>query len=154
MTTLEGAWGVVRTRLNANVPTYPNVDEIPIRYLNDNQDPLPNEPAPFIFVDWVSDPGELASFGGGAGANRWRYRARCVFYVFIPAGAGLEAAANIAEQVATVFRGYRDSSISCFDCTVYPGGSGKALNPPGIDSAVDNYFWAAAELDLFYDLIG
>lgn len=149
MTTATQAFTVIRTRLEANQPS-----GLGLRWQNEDGEALPDTPAPFAYIEFLTDPAFLASFGGGRSANRYRNRARITAYVFVPRGQGLTVATDYAEQVATVFRSYRDADISCFDASVYPGGNGADIKPPGLDSAVDNYFYAVAEISLFFDQIG
>lgn len=149
MTTATQAYNIIRARLEANAPA-----GLALRWQNDDPQPLPDVPAPFVHTEFVADPASLVSFGGGRGNNRYRHPARIEAYIFVPKGWGLTPATDYAEQIAAIFRSYRDSDISCFDATPYPGGNGSDVKPPGVQSEVDNYFWAVAEVSLFYDLIG
>lgn len=115
---------------------------------------LPATPAAFAYTEFLTERAELASFGGGRGQNRWRNRASLTVYVFVPRGQGLAVATDLAEAVATIYRSYRDSNVSCFEASVYPGGDGAAIAPPGLRSEVNNYFYAVADISLFFDLIG
>lgn len=151
-TTAEGAFGVIKTRLTANQPTW-NGGAVTLYWPNE-QNILPDTPVPFVYLEFEADRGELASVGGGRGNNRYRHNSSLTAYIFVPMGMGAPAAMNIAEQVAGVFRSYRDDYISCFTATVFPGGEGTSLKPAGLRSAVDNYWWSLAVVDLFYDLIG
>lgn len=154
MTTATGAYNVIRARLEANIPNDSGGNPVGLRWQNEDGTPLPDQPAPFIYTEFLTDPGTLASFGSGRGANRYRNTAQIVCFVFVPRGWGLAEATTIAEAVATVFRSFRDGDISCFDATVYPGGSGSDIKPPGLESEVDNYFYAVTEISLFFDLVG
>lgn len=153
MTTALGAFNAIRARLEANAPTYAG-QPVPLRWQNENGDPIPDVPAPFIYLEFLAYDGQLASFGSGRTANRYRNYATIEAYVFVPRGWGVSDALTIAEQVGAAFRSYRDTDISCFDATVYPGGSGASIKPPGMDSEVGNYDYAAAQISLFYDQIG
>ncbi len=153
MTTASGAFAVIKSRLEGGGLS------VPLRWQNEDKDStgqveLPDTPTTFIYSEFLTDPSRLVSFGGGRGSNRYRNPARFVSYVFVPKGDGLAIATNKAEAVAALFRSYRDSDISCFDATVYPGGDGASLKPPGLNSEVNNYFWACCETRLFFDLIG
>jgi hypothetical protein len=132
---------------------------VPLRWQNEAADsagnvPLPDTPSPFVYTEFITNPGTLVGYGGGRGANLYRTPAFVAAYVFVPKDEGLDEAETIAEQIAALFRSYRDSSISCFDATVQPGGDGETIKPPGLDSAVGNYFWAVTEISLHYDQIG
>ncbi len=150
MTTASAAYAVIRSLIEANKPASVTA----LRWQNEDGDPLPDLPAPFLYTEFVTEPSSLVSFGGGKGANRYRNPARIECFAFVPRGEGLQVATDLAEQIATLFRSYRDADISCFDATVYPGGDGANLKPPGLSSEVNNYFWAAAEVSLFFDQIG
>lgn len=153
MTTTSQAYKILRERLEAanSLP--------PLRWQGQTEDSLgnaalPDTPAPFIYTEFITEPAELASFGGGRYQNRYRTPGRLHIYVFVPMGWGLIPATDYAETAASLFRSYRDADISCSTATVYPGGDGAMLKPIGMPSEVTNYFWASAEVDLFFDLIG
>lgn len=148
MTTVSEARGAVRARIEANITS------VPLRWQNEDGGPLPDEPAPFVYAEFNTERGSLAGFGGGRGNNLYRNPARVEAYVFVPKGVGLDRAEEIAEQIAALFRSYRDQHISCFDATVYPGGDGAALTPAGLSSEVGNYFWASVEVSLHFDQVG
>jgi len=153
MTTTKEAYAVLRTRLEGS-NSLP-----PLRWQAEDEDStgavaLPDTPAPFLYTEFLTEPGELVSFGGGRGANRYRIPARLEVFVFIPKGWGLALALDHAETAAALFRSYRDPDVSCFAASVHPGGDGAALRPPGLPSEVSNYFWSVAEVVLFFDQIG
>lgn len=154
MTTASQARAAIRTRIEAGAIVNAGNSAVPLRWQNEDGDPLPDQPAAFVYTEFLTDPAQLVSFGGGRGANRYRNPARIDSYVFVPRGEGLDQAELIAEQIAALFRSYRDSDIQCFEATVYPGGDGASLKPPGLSSEVENYFWAVAEISLFFDQIG
>lgn len=159
MTTAGQARTVMRSRLEAGAVVDGRGAPVPFRWQNETSDSLgnvdlPDTPAPFVYVEFLTDPQDLVSFGGGRGQNRYRNPARLDAYVFVPRGQGLDEAEAIAEQVAGLFRSYRDNDVSCFGATVYPGGDGASLKPPGLSSEVGNYFWACCEVNLFFDQIG
>lgn len=153
MTTAAEARAAVRTRLTNAGIAYGGA-AVPLRWPNEAGGPLPDVPAPFIYTEFNSDRAILAGYGGGRGDNLYRNPARIEAYVFVPKGVGLDAAEAIAEQIATLFRSYRDADISCFDATVYPGGDGADLTPAGLSSEVGNYFWASVEVRLHFDQVG
>ena len=99
-------------------------------------------------------PSEVASTGGGRYNNIFRNPARLDIYIFVPRGWGLPPALDYAEQAAALFRSFRDDKVSCFDATVYAGGDGRGLTPPGLTSEVGNYFYAVVEANVWYDQIG
>lgn len=148
MTTVSEARASVRARLVGGGLG------VPLRWPNEDGGPLPDDPAAFVYTEFNTERAALAGFGGGSGANLYRNAARVEAYVFVPKGVGLEQAEQIAEQIAALFRSYRDQHISCFDATVYPGGDGAMLTPPGLNTVVGSYFWSAVEVSLHFDQIG
>lgn len=159
MTTAKTARQVMRSRLEAGNVIDGNSQAVPFRWQNESADSLgnielPDTPSPFVYIEFNVDRGDIASFGGGRGQNRYRNPARLEAFVFVPKGEGLDEAESIAEQIAALFRSYRDNDISCFDASVYPGGDGEELKPKGLASEVGNYFWAGVEVSLFFDQIG
>lgn len=152
MTTATQAYNALRGVLEDGLA-------IPLRWQNEDADSdgnaaLPDTPATFAYVEFNPDPGELVSFGGGRGSNRYRNPARLDIYVFVPRGQGAAVAMNYAETAAALLRSYRDDDVSCFAASVIAGGSGADLAPPGLVSEVNAYYYALAEVDLFYDQIG
>jgi hypothetical protein len=153
MTTTSQAYKILRGRLEAanSLP--------PLRWQGEDEDSLgnaalPDIPAPFLYTEFITEPGDLVSFGGGRYRNRYRHPARLDIYVFVPRGWGLVPATDYAETAASLFRSYRDDDVSCSTANVYPGGDGAMLKPIGMPSEVTNYFWATTEIELFFDLIG
>lgn len=152
MATASEAFAVLRGILEAGLL-------LPLRWQNEDADSggavaLPDTPAAFVYTIFEPQRAELVSFGGGRGQNRYRNPATLDMFVFVPRGQGLAVAMDYAETAATLFRSYRDTTVSCFAATVYAGGSGAELRPPGLASEVNAYFYAAVEVELFYDLIG
>lgn len=152
MTTATEAYAVLRGILEGGI-------DLPLRWQNENMDSegnaaLPDMPAAFLYTEFLADRAELVAFGGGRGQNLYRNPARLDIYVFVPRGQGLAVALQYAETAAALFRSYRDNDVSCFAATVYPGGDGADLVPPGLRSEVNNYFYATVEIELFFDLIG
>jgi hypothetical protein len=151
MTTSAEAYTVIKSRLEGNQP----VDLTGgYRWQNGPNEPLPETPAPFAYVEFLIDLSGIVGFGGGQGQNRYRHPARIEGFVFIPKGHGLTPALAIAEQLANLFLSYRDDDISCWSATAMPGGDGAMLKPEGLDSEVGNYFWASFSVDLHFDKIG
>lgn len=147
MTTAAEAFAIVKNRITAG--------GLSVTLCWQNEDvQLPDTPAKFIYTEFLTDPADLVAFGGGVGRNLYRNPAQINSYVFVPRGSGITPAMQKAEQVAFLFRSYRDPDISCFDASVLPGGDGADFKPPGIDSEVANYFWALARTSLHFDQIG
>jgi hypothetical protein len=126
---------------------------VPFRWQNEAAQ-LPDTPATFVYCEFLTGRARVAGYGGGRGRNLYRNPATFTAYVFVPKDSGLDDAEAIAEQIAALFRSYRDDSISCFDASVHPGGDGAELKPPGLASVVGNYFYAVAEISLHFDQIG
>ena len=146
MTTASQAQAAIRARLEAGAT-------VPLYWQNVGAE-LPDEPTAFAYVEFIAGPGRIASFGGGRGSNRYRNQAIVTIFCFVPSGQGIAPATDLAELLAARLRSYRTDAISCFDATVHPGGDGADIKPPGLSSEVGNYYYAVAEVNLFYDLIG
>lgn len=151
MTTAAQAFSAVKTRLSA----VGSGISIPLRWQAEDGGALPDTPSAFGYVEFLAGGGSLVSFGGGRGSNRYRHRARVHAFVFTPNGDGLSTALTHAETIAARLRSYRDDDISCFEATVHGGGHGPDVSPPGLSrNALNDYWYAVAEIALFYDLIG
>jgi len=158
VTTASEARAAFRTRLAPGAITLGG-QPVPLRWQNETLDStgarrLPDTPAPFVYSEFLVEGAAIVAYGAGRGGNTHRNRARVDSYVFVPKGTGLDAAEAIAEQIAALFRSYRDQHISCFEAVVMPGGDGAELKPAGLSSEVGNYFWAACEIRLHFDQIG
>jgi len=133
---------------------------LPIRWRGDDTDStgadaLPDTPTPFLFCNLETDPGDIAGFGGGRGANLYRNPGYLYVYVFVPRGDGSEPLAlEHGESVAVLYRSYRDSVVSVFAASVVAGGAGGTLAPPGLNSAVNAYSYALVEVLFHYDQVG
>lgn len=157
MTTASAARALIRSQVESGNIVDADSVAVPLRWQNEFTDSLGNDAlpdGPFVYTEIIVARGNLVSFGSGRGSNRYRSRLMVTAYVFVPKGEGLEEAESIAEQVATRLRSWRSGDVSLFDATVQPGGDGAALTPPGLSSAVDNYFWAVCEATGHFDQIG
>lgn len=140
MTTVSQAFTAIRTRLEANPIT-----GLPLRWQNEQPTDLPDEPSAFAYVELLTDRTYIAGFGGGRGSNLWRTEGELQAHVYVPVQVGLTVATDYAEQIAALFRGYRDSDISCFAAHVEPGSQ---------DETDGNYWAAHAIIALQFDLVG
>jgi len=153
MATASQAYAALRSRIEGGgLP-------IPLRWQNVDADsaglvPLPDTPAPFIYGEFLVESVDLAGFGGGRFKNLYRNQACLYLWVFVPRGWGLEPALDYAEQAAVLLRSYRTPDISCFAAWVLPGGDGAVLQPPGLRSEVNAYFYAFVEVELHFDQTG
>lgn len=161
MATITQARQAMRIRAEGAGIVYAVGSPLPLRFQNEESDSLgnvalPDMPSPFAYLELNAERGDIASFGGGRGNNLYRNPARIEGFVFVPKGEGLDRAESLAEQLAALFRSYRDDAISCFDASVYAGGDGADLKPIGVANAVDlgRYFYAAFEVSLHFDQIG
>lgn len=150
MTDLVGAYDAVVARLTGEGSGI----DIPIRWQDDQAEPLPDTPAAFVYVEIETERGGIAGFGGGRGANLFRNPCWVMAYVFVPKGQGARVVGGLAETIAARLRSFRDADISCFEGTVLFVGSGAALKPPGLRSDVGAYSCAIAEIAMSYDQIG
>lgn len=114
MTTVATVHAAIKSRLAAQLPA------VTFRYQNETA-PLPDTPATYVFVELNVLKQNLAGFGGGRFANLYRSDGFILALILMPIStAGVDAGLQLAEQVAAVFRSYRDSDISCVDATVRP----------------------------------
>lgn len=154
MTTASDAYGVIRSVIEANVPNDQNGRPIDLRFYGDQAPLLPSIPQPFAFILFDASRASVIEVGGGRGANRHRNPGIAAIYLFVPQDWTLKVATDLAESIATLFRSYRQNGVSCESATVYPGGLGSQMKPPGTDSEVDNYMWACCEIEFYFDLTG
>lgn len=151
------SFNAIRNRIEAgslNPPIWwPNEEEN-----SDGEKTLPDTPAAFIHIAFHTDRGYLAAFGGGNANNLWRNQGLIEAYYFVPRGEGLDAALDGAETIATLFRGYRTETVSCFDASVRAGTSASNLNLSALNqetqTVADNYHWAVTQVSFHYDQIG
>ncbi|WP_420133960.1 hypothetical protein [Rhodopseudomonas sp.] len=155
MTTLSGALAAIRSAITANVPSHPQTHQpLPIGWLGDDALVLPDVPSPFVYTLFDANRSGVIENGGGRGANRHRSSGVATILVFVPIGAGLQVATDFAEVFAAVFRPFKQGGVTCDAVTVYPGGPGSSISVPGLDSEAANYFWAACDVEFYFDLIG
>ena len=149
-TTASQAWAAVRARVEAGEIA------VPIRWQGESSEPLPDEPAPFVFVIFNNrgTGGRPMAFGGGAGRNEWRNNAVVEAFAFVPAAQGLIAAMDLAESIAARLRSYRGAGISCSAADVIPIGPGSDIDVPGMKSPVSAYQCAVCEVQLTFDHVG
>lgn len=158
MTTPSDAHVFIRSYLEASIP----VDgaafggaAIDLRWHGDRQKALPSEASPFAFTffDTVSRARPI-EMGGGRGRNRLRNFGTADVFVFTPKFTGLKRATDIAEQVAALFRPVNQSGVHVESATVYPGGPGSEIKPPGLESDVAKYFWSCCSIEFYHDQVG
>lgn len=123
-------------------------------YWPDENNELPDTPAPFVYFALDTRPAFATGVGGGIANNVWRTPGELQAFVFVPIGQGITQSVTLAESVAAVFRSYRDNYVSCFGASVHPVGKGSEMIPDGLDSAAGNYACAVALVDLFFDQVG
>lgn len=127
---------------------------MPILWRDEENEPLPDTPAPFVYFEIETDRGRAIEMGGGRGNNRYRNAGELVGYVFVPRGWGMRTALTRGETIAAAFRSFRDASVSCAEATVKPGAEGEALAPPGVRSPAGNYAAAIVVVRFRFDQIG
>lgn len=159
MTTVTQARGAARALIESGGIVAANGTAVPLRWQNEKEDStgqiaLPDTPKPFVYTEFLVSRSAVIERGAGLGHVRHRHPAQVVAYVFVPKDEGLDEAEAIAEQIAVLFRPYRANGITVEDVTVEPGGDGASITPPGLQAPVGNYFWAACEVSLYFDLIG
>lgn len=140
--TVAQAYDALRARLAGSSP-------LPVYWQNENNT-LPDTVAPFAFALFTTFGQQIASYGGGRGANRWRTQGDLEVFVFVPVGNGLAQALDYAEQIAALFRGQRFDGVSCEDVVVDP----HAAVPSSLLDASGNYYAANAVVAFYFDQIG
>jgi hypothetical protein len=113
MTTVAAAQAVIRSLLETQLPA------LSFKWQNEKFI-VPNTPAPFAHVELIVEGMEIIAFGGGRGANLQRTIGRIEAQVMVAANTAVATGLATAEDIAAVFRGYRDADISCFACEVFP----------------------------------
>ncbi len=120
--------------------------------------PLPDVPAQFLYFIFDNEGSGRrgpTAYGGGQGRNLYRNRAVLMGFAFAPRGNGaLISAQQLAEQVASRLRSYRETDLCVYNADVLPAGAGSAVAPPGLHSPVNNYQCAIAEISASFDQIG
>lgn len=92
---------------------------------------LPDVPAPFLMVEIIRDGDQLYAHGGGRGANVWRGEGAIAIHVLVPRGWGTADAQQYLEDAFTIFRGKRLDGVS-YDATIAQGAG---------DSPTDGNYW-------------
>ena len=132
--------------VNTRIRTMLAASPITVRYPNETA-VLSDQPEAFTVPVLHPAFSDIASFGGGRGANRYRRRHMLELVVMVPVGQGLEIALTYAEQLAAIFRSQRPTDdISFFDAHVDPEFT--------IDSDNGNYWRLSALCNLTFDQIG
>jgi hypothetical protein len=151
VTSIVGAFDAIRERLDESDSGI----TIPLYYQGVSV-VLPSKPETFAYVVFENDGSGFGpvSFGGGRGNNRYRNQATLEVFVFTPNRKGIREAMVQAETIAARLRSFRDDDISCFSAHVRPLGEGQRLKPPGLESEVNNYVCALAEITFHFDQIG
>lgn len=106
------------TAIKAQAATF---TAIPIRWANDNDGPVPDDPTAFVYAHFVIDREDIAGYGGGRGSNLWRCYGYVEFIVMTLLDSGMEDGLVYADQLASLYRGQRLSEISFWEATVSPG---------------------------------
>jgi hypothetical protein len=149
LTTVTEARLALRTVMeNGNIVDAAS-NPVPLRWRNEPEADLPDEPAPFVVTDFRVESGVFVEHGRGRGHNRYRNFAVAVSWVFVPQDTGLNEAELIANQIANLLRSYKDAAITCEQADVFSGDS-----PTSGSTDLGNYASAACETVLFFDLIG
>lgn len=150
MATAASALADIRTVIsNAGIST-------PIYWHGDDAPILPDTPTAFAYLVFNNEGSRIAGFGGGARSNLYRSSAILEAFVFAPPNGadGMASVMTLAESFAAALRSYRDNTIACFGADVIPVGPGSSITPPGLQSEVNNYLCAVAEIRIQFDQIG
>lgn len=153
MTTLATAKAALKTLIDADPPTEGSAP-LPMFWEADSIE-LPDTPAPFVYFEIVMDHAFVAGYGGGRFNNLYRNTGELHAYIFVPTETGIDLGIGYGEQVASTFRSYRSSDISCFGASVEPLGKGAELVPNGLSKGVaGSYYATLAVVDFYFDQIG
>ena len=92
MTTAAQARAVIRSRIEGGGIVDSGSNAVALRWQNEASDSLgqielPDTPTPFVYTEFLTEPAQLVSFGGGRTNNRYRNRARIESFVFVPKAA-------------------------------------------------------------------
>lgn len=149
MATIVTAQAALKARAIAQISLLPTI------LWQDEDATLPDDPAPFVYFELITDRADFIELGGGRGSNRMRQTAELHGFVFVPRGWGLEASLPLAEHVAAAFRSYKlAETVSCGAASVQPVGEGASLVPPGMRSEAGNYACHLVAVPLYFDQIG
>lgn len=149
MSTIVTAHAALKARAAAQVTL------IATQLWPDENNVLPDDPAPFVFFELITDRAAFIEMGGGRGSNRMRQTGELHGFVFVPRGWGLEASLPLAEHVAAAFRSYKATgAVECGAASVHPVGEDADLVPPGLSSAAGNYACILVTVPLFLDQVG
>jgi len=152
-TDIVDAFDAIQALVAGNPPE--DLSGSPLTLCWQNEDnALPDEPAPFVYFELTTDRGEFIELGGGRGSNRFRHIAELHAYLFVPRGLGLKAGLQMAEPIAALFRSYKGGGIVCEGASVHPAGEGEALVPPGAEGLAGNYSAVIVAIPLHFDQVG
>lgn len=107
----------------------------------ENEDwPLPDQPAPLLFVEVFGNFFNQASIGGGeeVDANLWREAGQLYGHILIPSGTGSRGARALAQQFVDLFRGQDIGPLRFLDASI-------GASRPGDQDG--NYFRMTATID-------
>ncbi|RWF66844.1 phage tail terminator-like protein [Mesorhizobium sp.] len=115
------SFDLIEARLRDQWSTTPLVFE--------NEDhPLPDEPAPFVYVEMWGIPGgfDQASIGSGArDDNLWREHGTLDLHVMVPNNTGSRAGRTYAGQLIDIFRGKDLGTLTFLEASVGEGKPGR-----------------------------
>lgn len=117
---------------------------VPVYWVNEDNI-LPDDPAPFLFVEIIGDSELLYAHGGGRGANVWRGGGAIGIHVLIPKGWGTQAALQYLDTAFAIFRGLRLDGVS-YEAAIPQGAGGPAHD--------GNYWQVDGEVPFHIYLIG
>lgn len=142
MTTTAAAQAAIRAKLTADLPA------LMFKWQNESFI-VPAIAVPFAFVELQILRQELIATGGGRFNNLYRNHGFIVAQVQVRANTAVTDGLTTAEQIAAVFRSYRDfgaDPYSCFEATVRPE-TGRTED--------GNYnHLASAEIVIHFDQVG
>jgi hypothetical protein len=139
MPTIDEVQSAIKSRLQQNFTA------APLRFQGDSS-PLPDEPAPFIYVEMNIDSFGFIAYGGGRGQNLQRSEGELLAHVLVPIGESLDQGLQWAEQIAAIFRGQRVDNISY--------GAAEAMPASGSSEDGNYAYVASAAIELHFEKLG
>lgn len=117
--------------------------EVPVFWQNEPNNNLPS--TEFIMVEVIGESEGIVGYGGGRGRNEWAEKGRIETSVLVPINTGVDIAWTLADDFATIFRGWRSGGITCY------GASRRG----GDRSADDGSYWVVFVIvDFEYRFVG
>lgn len=96
---------------------------VTIVWANDAELPTFDVPEPVVHAEIRGGAENVAAWGGPM-QNRYRQSGELIVRVFVPSNSGDEAARELADDAASIFRGWSDGDLRFFGVSVLGGSAG------------------------------